>query len=168
MLYVKGFSSASSMGSISSWVQSALVPYKFRPIATTPAELKICVRFVLSQVQPFMEKSNNQNPFAYKKARSTLDAVGLLAHTIAKSLDGGLKVQKTVFVDFGSAFNTTPRSQILDRLSSLGAPSSIVAVLFHQQATTSMPKWSVLFISVQQRGCSAGSRSFSLSILLAH
>ncbi len=43
-----------------------------------------------------MEKSNDQNQFAYKKARSTVDAVGLLAHTIAKSLDGGSKVQKTV------------------------------------------------------------------------
>ncbi len=75
---------------------------KMEPLAdaTTPAELKICERFVLSQVQPFMEKSNDQNQFAYKKARSTLDAVGLLAHTIAKSLDGGSKVQKTVFVDF--------------------------------------------------------------------
>ncbi len=72
-----------------------------------------------------MKKSNDQNQFAYKKARSTLGAVGLLAHTIAKSLDGGLKVQKAVFVDFSSAFNTVPRSQILDRLSSLGAPVCI-------------------------------------------
>ncbi len=70
-----------------------------------------------------MEKSNDQNQFAYKKARSTLDAVGLLAHTIAKSLDGDSKVQKAVFVDFSSAFNTIPRSQLLDRLSILGAPS---------------------------------------------
>ncbi len=55
-----------------------------------------------------------------------MDAVGLLAHTIAKSLDGGSKVLKVVFVDFSSDFNTIPRSQILDRLSSLGAPSWIV------------------------------------------
>ncbi len=74
----------------------------------------------------FIEKSNDQNQFAYKKAWSTLDAVGLLAHTIAKSLDGGSKVQKAVFVYFSSAFSTIPRSQTLDRLSSLGAPSWIV------------------------------------------
>ncbi len=49
-------------------------------------------------------KSNDQNQFAYKEARSTLDAVGLLEHTIAKSLDGGSKVQKTIFVDLISAF----------------------------------------------------------------
>ncbi len=61
-------------------------------------------------------------PICIQKARSTLDAVGLLA----KSLDGGSKVQKGVFVDFSRALNTIPRSQILDRLSSLGAPFWIV------------------------------------------
>ncbi len=78
--------------------------------------------------------------FAFKKARSTLDAVGLLAHTIAKSLDGGSKVQKAVFVDFSSAFNTIPRSQILDRLSSLGAPSWIV-------------RWLLSYFNRRQRVC---------------
>ncbi len=34
------------------------------------------------------------------------------------------------------------------------------AFLFHQQTATSMPKWPVLFTPVQQRWCSAGSRSF--------
>ncbi len=75
--------------------QSAHVPYKIRPIAATPAELKICERFVLCQVQPFLR--NDQNQFAYKKAKITLDAADLLSHTIANSLDGGSK-------DFSSAF----------------------------------------------------------------
>ncbi len=64
----------------------------------------------------FMEKSNDQNQSANKKARSTLNAVGLLAHAIAKSLDGGSKVQKAVFVDFSSAFNTIPRWPCLSNL----------------------------------------------------
>ncbi len=50
----------------------------FGQLPPPPPELKICERFVLSQIQPFMEKSNDQSQFAYKKARSTLDAVGLL------------------------------------------------------------------------------------------
>ncbi len=52
-----------------------------------PIELtnKICERFVLSQIQPFIEKSNDQD---------------LLAHTIAKSLDGGSKVQKSGLCGF--------------------------------------------------------------------
>ncbi len=98
--------------------KSAHVPYTFRSISAIPAELKICERFVLSQIQPFVGKSNDQNQFAYKKARSTLDAVGLVAHPIAKSLDGGSKVQNADFVDFSSALNTIPRSQIPDRISS--------------------------------------------------
>ncbi len=76
--------------------QSAHVPYKFRPIATYPAERKMCERFVLSQTKPFLEKSDDQNQFAYKKSRSALDAVGLLSHTIAKSIDSGSKVHKAV------------------------------------------------------------------------
>ncbi len=55
--------------------------------------------------------------------RCTLDSVGLLAHTIAESLDGGSKVQKAVFVDFSSAFNAIPRSQILSILFSLHTDS---------------------------------------------
>ncbi len=42
---------------------------------------------ILGQIQPFLAKSNGQNKFSYKKARSTLDAVGMLAHSIAKSLN---------------------------------------------------------------------------------
>ncbi len=44
----------------------------------------------------------------------------------------------------------------------------MVALLFHQQTTTSLPKSFVLFLPVQQCGCSAGSRFFSLPILLAY
>ncbi len=40
------------------------------------------------------------------------------------------RYKKTVFVDCCSAFNTAPRSKILDRLSNLGAPSCIVRWLF--------------------------------------
>ncbi len=61
--------------------QSANAPRKFRPLAATPTELKICERFIIGQIQPFLEKPNDQNKFAYKKARSTLDAVGLLELT---------------------------------------------------------------------------------------
>ncbi len=35
--------------------QSAHVPYKFRPIAATPTELKIYKRFILGQIPPFWE-----------------------------------------------------------------------------------------------------------------
>ncbi len=86
----------------------------------------MCELFILSQIQLFLEKSNDPNQLPYKKARSTLDAVGLLVHTIAKSLDGGSKVNKAIFEDFSSALNIIPRSLILDRLSSPGPPTWIV------------------------------------------
>ncbi len=117
----------------------------------------MCELFILSQIQLFLEKSNDPNQLPYKKARSTLDAVGLLVHTIAKSLDGGSKVNKAVFEDFSSALNIIPHSLTLDRTANLD--SSVVTFLFHQQATTNMPKWSVIFLCVQQCGFSAGSRS---------
>ncbi len=44
----------------------------------------------------------------------------------------------------------------------------MVAFIFHQSSTTSLPKWSVLFLPVQQCGCSAGNHSFSFSIFLAY
>ncbi len=55
-----------------------------------------------------------------------------------------------VFVDFSSAFNTIPRSQILGRLSSLGAPSWIV-------------RWLLSYFTYRrQRVCLNGMYSFYL------
>ncbi len=81
---------------------------------------QVCERFILGQIQPFLEKSNDQNLFTYKKARSTLDAVGLLAHTIARC---GSKLHKPVLWILAVLLIPPPRSQIFDRPSSQGAPS---------------------------------------------
>ncbi len=79
-----------------------------------------------------------------------MNAVSFLAHIIAKSLHGGSKVQKAVFVDFSSAFNTIPSSQIIDRLSSLGASSWIVRWLLSY------------FTNRRQRACLIGRCSLNL------
>ncbi len=62
-----------------------------------PTELKICEQFILDHIQPLLEKSNDQNQFAYKKARNIFDAMGILEHTIAKSLGDVSKLHKAVF-----------------------------------------------------------------------
>ncbi len=58
----------------------------------------------------FLEKFNGPYQFAYMKASSTFDAVGILTHAFAKSLDGGSKAYKVAFIDFSSAFNAIPLS----------------------------------------------------------
>ncbi len=55
-----------------------------------------CSTNCLENNKDYVRKSNDLNQFAYKKARSTLDIVGLQTHTIAKSLGGGSNVQKAV------------------------------------------------------------------------
>jgi len=71
---------------------------------------------------PFMDDAQ----FAYKENRSTLDAVATLTHHIAFELDKGSKNIRCAFLDFSSAFNTIPRSQVLDLLSKYGTPGWLV------------------------------------------
>ncbi len=53
---------------------------QLRPTAATPTEFSVCEKFVLSQIQPLLEQSIDNYQFDYKKARTTLDAKGLIAH----------------------------------------------------------------------------------------
>jgi hypothetical protein len=99
---------------------------KFRPIACTSTFLKIAEHFILKNIKPIITRNSDSNQFAYKRGRSTLDAVAYLHHIISSSLDAGSRIFKCVFLDFSSAFNTFDRQSIIDKLAFLNTPNSII------------------------------------------
>jgi hypothetical protein len=88
--------------------------------------LKVVEHYILTIIQPSISRESDQNQFAYKKNRSTLDAIAYLQHIICSSLDYGCLNFNCVFLDFSSAFNTIRRQTILNKLSDLGTPNVIV------------------------------------------
>jgi hypothetical protein len=95
----------------------------FRPIASSSVLLKVAEKMVLSNISPQLASSTDPMQFAYKKNRSTLDAVATLFHTISSSIDAGAKFFQCAFLDFSSAFNTICRRKVLEILNDIGAPS---------------------------------------------
>jgi hypothetical protein len=95
----------------------------FRPIASSSVLLKIAENILLTNILPQLTVSADSFQFAYKKSRSTTDAIATLYHTITANIDAGAKFFQCAFLDFSSAFNTICRRKIIEKLQELGAPS---------------------------------------------
>jgi hypothetical protein len=93
---------------------------KFRPIANTSVLLKIAEHCVLNELQSALSVSADPLQFAYKRKRSTVDAIATLMHKVIKALDSGEKVYKCIFLDYSSAFNTIPRELLISNLETKG------------------------------------------------
>ncbi len=52
--------------------QSAHAPHMFRPISTTPTELKISERLILGQIQPFFGEIQRRKPICIRKDQKNL------------------------------------------------------------------------------------------------
>lgn len=96
---------------------------KFRPIASSSILLKVAEKVILDTILPQLNRSSDKLQFAYKKKRSTVDAVATLYHSIAFSIDKGDTRYQCAFLDFSSAFNTIDRRKILLKLRDLGIPT---------------------------------------------
>ena len=99
---------------------------RFRPIALTSSGLKLMERSVLQRLQVSLTIPEDNHQFAYKRNRSTLDAVASLFHFVCKSLNDKAKHVHCAFLDYSSAFDSVPRSLLLKKLQSFGCPSSLL------------------------------------------
>jgi hypothetical protein len=97
---------------------------KFRPIACTPVLLKCFEKILLSHIvcQNF---EDDKFQFAYKKSRSTLDAVANVVHTISSALDKKRKGFRLLFLDYSNAFGNLDRSVLCRELSEKLSPTVI-------------------------------------------
>ena len=96
-------------------------PGKFRPIASTSQLLKVFECIVLDRLRATC-KYNDLHQFAYKKRRSTVDAVAFLLHQVTKLLDSKALAIQVCFLDYSNAFNCVDRPRLLSILCEYGVP----------------------------------------------
>ena len=109
--------------------KSNVLSKRYRPIALTSSALKLTEKAILSRLQSHMYVPPDPFQFAYKANRSTLDAVSSLIHFISKSLNNSVKSVRCVFLDYSSAFDSVPRSQLLSKLQSFNCPRQLLSWL---------------------------------------
>ncbi|TWW53895.1 hypothetical protein D4764_0015580, partial [Takifugu flavidus] len=63
--------------------------------------------------------------YAYRKNRSTEDAVSTALHSVLSHLDNKDTYARMLFIDFSSAFNTVIPSKLITKLRDLGISISI-------------------------------------------
>jgi hypothetical protein len=67
--------------------------------------------------------------FAFRKSRSTLDAVAYLVHSIASILDKKRRTVRFLFLDYKDAFGSVDRATLLDILHSKGVHSNVCRII---------------------------------------
>ena len=109
-------------------VKGANQPKDFRPIALTPILAKCFERLVSPYIK---DKIDDTNQYAYRRNRSTDDALLILLDRITYHLDKSAKnYVRAVFIDFSSAFNTINSSILIQRLTDKQINSNIIAWVY--------------------------------------
>ena len=102
----------------------------YRPITITPVLSKVYERLVARRLCPFLERMGALpvTQFAYRKGRSTCDALLYLSHIVQSALDRGFEAQ-IVQLDFSAAFDRINHAAVGHLLSLAGVGGSLLSVL---------------------------------------
>ncbi len=92
----------------------------YRPIALTPVVMKCFERLVMAHIKDSIDVTVDSHQYAYKKNRSTDDAISSVVHTALTHLESRNSNVRLLFLDFSSAFNTIIPQSLVQKLSSLG------------------------------------------------
>ncbi|KAI4904741.1 hypothetical protein NFI96_002271 [Prochilodus magdalenae] len=85
----------------------------FRPVALTPIISKCFERLVSSHVKSCLPAALDLHQFAYRRNRSTEDAISAALNTVLSHLDCQNSYVRMLFIDFSSAFKIDSRQCIL-------------------------------------------------------
>ncbi|TWW76323.1 putative RNA-directed DNA polymerase from transposon BS [Takifugu flavidus] len=97
----------------------------YRPVALTPINTKCLEQLVLAQLKSCLPPTLDPHQYAYRKNRSTEDAVSTALHSVLSHLDNKDTYARMLFIDFSSAFNTVIPSKLITKLRDLGTSTSI-------------------------------------------
>ena len=98
-----------------------------RPVALTPAIMKVFERFVLELLLNEVKEQFDPLQFAYKAKRNVEDACLLFTNNILKHLEKNRNYARVLFIDFSSAFNTIPPHVMVKKLKDLNVRNDIIA-----------------------------------------
>ena len=101
--------------------------YDLRPVALTPAIMKVFERFVLKLLLNEVKEQLDPLQFAYKAKRNVEDACLLFTNNILKHLEKNRNYARVLFIDFSSAFNTIPPHVMVQKLKDLNVRNDIIA-----------------------------------------
>ncbi|KAI3359460.1 hypothetical protein L3Q82_013774 [Scortum barcoo] len=79
----------------------------YRPVALTPIVMKCFERLVMAHIKDCVDVTVDPHQYAYRKNRSTEDAISSVVHTALTHLENKDSYVRLLFVDFTSAFNNT-------------------------------------------------------------
>ncbi|KAK0131026.1 RNA-directed DNA polymerase from mobile element jockey [Merluccius polli] len=97
----------------------------YRPVALTPIAAKCLERLVITHIKAAIPPSLDQYQFAYRKNRSTEDAIAIVLHTLLQHLEHRSTYARLLFVDFNSAFNTILPNKLHNKLHGLGLSTTL-------------------------------------------
>ena len=97
-----------------------------RPVALTPAIMKVFERFVLKLLLNEVKEQLDPLQFAYK-AKRNVDACLIFTNNILKHLEKNRNYARVLFIDFSSAFKTIQPHVMVQKLKDLNVKNDIIA-----------------------------------------
>ncbi|GAA6231470.1 uncharacterized protein LOC109141784 [Lates japonicus] len=97
----------------------------YRPVALTPIVMKCFERLVMTRIKDSIDVTVDPHQYAYRKNRSTEDAISSVVHTTLTHLENKDSYVRLLFVDFTSAFNTIIPQTLIQKLNTLGLSSTL-------------------------------------------
>ncbi|KAI3373095.1 hypothetical protein L3Q82_006428 [Scortum barcoo] len=97
----------------------------YRPVALTPIVMKCFERLVMAHIKDCVNVTVDPHQYAYRKNRSTEDAISSVVHTALTHLENKDSYVRLLFVDFTSAFNTIIPQTLVQKLTTLGLSSTL-------------------------------------------
>ena len=100
-------------------------PNDWRPVALTPIVSKCFEKLIKVLICRMLPPALDPHQFAYRKNRSTDDAIATALHLALAHLDKRNIYVRMLFVDYSSAFNTIVPSRLNRKLRHLGIDPSL-------------------------------------------
>uniref|UniRef100_A0A670JPL4 Reverse transcriptase domain-containing protein n=1 Tax=Podarcis muralis TaxID=64176 RepID=A0A670JPL4_PODMU len=97
----------------------------YRPVALTSVVMKCFERLVLDHIKAGLPSTLDPFQFAYRRNRSTDDAISIAVHTVLSHLERQGTYARLLFVDYSSAFNTILPDRLFLRMTNLGIHQKI-------------------------------------------
>ncbi|KAI3370921.1 hypothetical protein L3Q82_007431 [Scortum barcoo] len=87
--------------------------------------MKCFERLVMAHIKDCVDVTVDPHQYAYRKKRSTEDAISSVVHTALTHLENKDSYVRLLFVDFTSAFNTIIPQTLVQKLTTLGLSSTL-------------------------------------------
>ena len=97
----------------------------YQPVALMSVAMKCFERLVMAHIHTIIPETVDPLQFAYRPNRSTDDAISIALHTTLSHLNKKNTYERTLLIDYSSAFNTIVPTKLITKLKTLGINTSL-------------------------------------------